>query len=106
MGWRGKLVFLLIIYFAGFGTAIYTMGPGSELRPASDVKVSRPQTNPRVSKSFAGTVKSDQIKSDEIAIILLDTMGKCLESAKELVWQMGTYVKERLAERHKQRQRL
>ena len=27
MGWRSKLVFLMIIYFAGFATAIYYLAP-------------------------------------------------------------------------------
>jgi hypothetical protein len=27
MGWKGKFVFLLIIYFAGFGTAVYYLAP-------------------------------------------------------------------------------
>lgn len=26
-GWRSKLIFLLIVYFAGFATAIYTLAP-------------------------------------------------------------------------------
>jgi uncharacterized protein with HEPN domain len=30
MGWKGKFVFLLIIYFAGFGTAIYYLAPPGE----------------------------------------------------------------------------
>ena len=29
-GWRSKLIFLLIIYFAGFATAIYTLAPTPE----------------------------------------------------------------------------
>ena len=27
MGWRGKLVFLLIVYFTGFASAIYYLAP-------------------------------------------------------------------------------
>jgi hypothetical protein len=31
MGWRSKLLFLLVVYFAGFATAIYYLAPaGSE----------------------------------------------------------------------------
>lgn len=29
-GWRSKLIFLLIVYFAGFATAIYTLAPAPE----------------------------------------------------------------------------
>ena len=27
MGWRGKFLFLLIVYFAGFATAVYYLAP-------------------------------------------------------------------------------
>ena len=27
MGWRGKLVFLLVVYFAGFASAVYYLAP-------------------------------------------------------------------------------
>ncbi|MGD0785409.1 MAG: hypothetical protein ABR969_06325 [Sedimentisphaerales bacterium] len=27
MGWKGKFVFLLIVYFAGFATAVYYLAP-------------------------------------------------------------------------------
>lgn len=30
MGWRMKFVFLLIVYFAGFATAIYCLAPAPE----------------------------------------------------------------------------
>ena len=29
-GWRSKLLFVLIVYFAGFATAIYALVPGSK----------------------------------------------------------------------------
>ena len=28
MGWKSKLLFMLIVYFAGFATAIYYLAPG------------------------------------------------------------------------------
>jgi hypothetical protein len=30
MGWKGKFVFLLIVYFAGFATAVYYLAPSGE----------------------------------------------------------------------------
>jgi len=27
MGWRSKIIFLMIVYFSGFATAIYTLAP-------------------------------------------------------------------------------
>ncbi|MBL7106754.1 MAG: hypothetical protein ISS77_04005 [Phycisphaerae bacterium] len=29
-GWKSKLIFMMVIYFAGFGTAIYTLSPSPE----------------------------------------------------------------------------
>ncbi len=33
MGWRTKLVFLLIVYCAGFATAVYCLAPAPEPKP-------------------------------------------------------------------------
>ena len=30
MGWKSKFVFLLIVYFAGFATAVYNIAPSGE----------------------------------------------------------------------------
>jgi len=30
MGWRSKVLFLLIVYFAGFATAVYYLAPSGE----------------------------------------------------------------------------
>ena len=30
MGWKSKLLFLMIIYFSGFGTAVYYLAPPGE----------------------------------------------------------------------------
>ncbi len=30
MGWKGKFIFLLIVYFAGFATAVYYLAPPGE----------------------------------------------------------------------------
>jgi hypothetical protein len=30
MGWRAKLIFLLMVYFAGFASAIYCLAPAPE----------------------------------------------------------------------------
>jgi hypothetical protein len=35
MGLKGKFVFLLIVYFAGFGTAIYYLAPSGENKGVS-----------------------------------------------------------------------
>jgi len=35
-GWKTKLVFLLIVYFAGFATAIYCLAPAPEVQPGEE----------------------------------------------------------------------
>jgi hypothetical protein len=35
MGFKSKLVFLLIVYFAGFATAVYYLSPNGRAGPAS-----------------------------------------------------------------------
>ncbi len=34
-GWKSKLIFLMVVYFAGFGTAIYTLAPSPGINAAN-----------------------------------------------------------------------
>ena len=70
MGLRGKILFVLIVYFAGFVTAIYAMAPVSAKVTARNVNepVSFPQ-------SFT--------KSDQFAKSFGERMRKCLNSTKD-----------------------
>ena len=36
MGWKGKFIFLLIVYFAGFATAVYWLVPADEFQTACE----------------------------------------------------------------------
>jgi len=83
-GWRSKIIFLLIIYFAGFATAIYCLAPASE------------QSSQQVShKGFAYSA----LKSDDFAKSFRSGMHQCLDLAKDAAGQAGDFVKQKLAER-------
>ena len=41
MGWRSKFVCLLIVYCAGFATAIYCLAPTPELPPGPPLQVAQ-----------------------------------------------------------------
>jgi len=80
-GWRTKLIFLLIVYFAGFATAIYFLAPAPE--------------NQTCEKSFVNS----SLKSDEFAQSFNAGMHKCVDFAKDAAWRAGRFVKEKLDER-------
>ena len=77
-GWRSKIVFLLVVYFAGFVTGIYCLTP-----------VPESQNNPDTQESFAHSV----IKSDEFAKSLTSGMHKCIAFGKDAAQRAGEYIK-------------
>ena len=82
--WRGKLVFLLIVYFAGFATAIYT------LAPVPENQARRPSE-----KSFTCSA----LKTDELAQSFNTGMHKCLDFGRDFAWRMGKLIKQKYDER-------
>jgi len=82
--WRGKFVFLLIVYFAGFATAIYTLAP-----------VPENQNFRHGDKSFTYSA----LKTDEFAQSFNAGMHKCLDFSKDLACRMGKFIKQKLDER-------
>ncbi len=83
--WRTKLIFLLIVYFAGFATAIYCLAPVPETR-----------TSQLGEKSFANSA----LKSDEFAQSFNAGMHKCLDFGKDTAQRVGTFLKQKLDDRH------
>jgi len=83
--WRSKLIFLLIVYFAGFATAIYCLAPVPENQ---DFKPGE--------KSFTSSV----LKSDEFARSFNAGMHKCLDFGKDAAQRVSTFLKEKLEDRH------
>lgn len=86
-GWKIKLIFLLIVYFAGFATAIYYFVP-----------VSDEQTS-----ELCGTdsVFSD-VKSDEFARSFNSGLHKCVDFGKDAVCRVYKVIKQKLEERQVQ----
>lgn len=83
-GWRTKFISLLIVYFAGFATAIYF------LAPTDDDRSYQPITK-------AGIYST--LKSDEFAKSFNNNMHRCIGFGKDTVWRMGKYLKQKLEEK-------
>jgi len=83
-GWRSKIIFLLIVYFAGFATAIYCLVPVPE--------------NQAHNIGQKGLVYS-VFKSDDFARSFNSGMHKCLDFAKDAAERARKYVKQKLDER-------
>ena len=80
-GWRSKLIFLLIVYFAGFATAIYCLAPVPENR---DFKLGE--------KSLVNSA----VKSDEFAESFNARMHKCIDFGKDTARRAGRFIKQKL----------
>jgi hypothetical protein len=96
-GWRTKLVFLLVVYFGGYATAIYTLAPA-------------PENNAHASagSSFfrsitAGTEENNSVfsavKSDEFKQSLNSGIHKCFEFSKDAAWRTALFIKQKIEER-------
>jgi len=83
-GWRSKFVFLLIVYFAGFATAIYILAPVPE-NQASQFR----------EKSFTYSA----LKSDEFAQSFNTGMHKCLDFGKDVACSVGRFIKQKYNDR-------
>lgn len=83
-GWRSKLIFLFIIYFAGFATAIYTLAPA----PESDGQV-----------TLGGFVRDaeggSRITSEEFVESFNAGMHKCMDFGKEAACRTAKFLKKK-----------
>ena len=82
-GWRSKFILTLIVYFAGFATAIYTLAPPPEGEVA------------RRSKKGAPGEKFD---SQEFVESFNSGMHKCLVFGKEAAQRTAKLVKAKVKE--------
>ena len=82
MGWRAKLVFVLIVYFAGFATAVYCLSPTPETPTVSG-------KSEVVGKAF---------KSEELAKSLNSGMHKAIDLGKEAAVQAAKLIREKIDE--------
>jgi hypothetical protein len=87
-GWKAKFVFLLMVYFAGFATAIYCLVPAPEN-----------QMNERFQESSGySSAKTEFVQSFNVG------MHKCLEVAKDISVEVSELIKQKLDEKRAERQ--
>ena len=86
-GWRTKFIFLLVVYFAGFASAIYCLAP-----------VPENQGGQQSEKGFTFSA----LKSDEFAHSFNVGMHKCLDFAKDAACRAGVYIKQKYDNRNHQ----
>ena len=86
-GWRGKMIFWLVIYFAGFATAVYCLAPVEEAKGA-DAGV-------QSERGFAHSV----LKSDEFAKSFNVGMRKCIDFGGDAAEKASRLIKEKFSER-------
>jgi hypothetical protein len=78
--WRNKLIFLFIVYFAGFASAIYCLAPAPD---AKAIKSSK--------KGFAYSA----LKSDDFAKSFNVSMHKCLYYGKYAAKRFSNFLKQK-----------
>jgi hypothetical protein len=81
MGFKGKILTVLIVYFAGFATAIYALAPANP-RQVTPHESKKPVSFPQ---SFT--------KSDQFALAFNSGMRKCISASKQAALKTGIAVK-------------
>lgn len=84
-GWRVKFIFILIVYFAGFATAIYT------LAPVPDKEQSAPGGLFARRSGHGARITSGQfVKSFNAG------MHKCVDFGKDAAWRTAEFIKQEI----------
>jgi hypothetical protein len=83
MGWKGKLVFVLIVYFAGFATAVYCLGPTPDQKGGGFGR---------------GDSTRKAFKSEEFAKSLNSGMHKAIDLGKEAATHAAKLIREKVNE--------
>jgi len=78
MGWRTKFVFLLIVYCAGFATAVYCLAP-------------TPKQGAGGSAGLAGLAGT--IKSEELAKSVNSGIHKCVDLGQEAAAELAKRIR-------------
>jgi len=94
-GWRTKFIFLLIVYFGGFATAIYTLAPVPENKANASANSSflRSKTAGEESSVFSA------LKSEEFAKSFNTGIHKCIEFSKDAAWRTAKFIKQKIDQR-------
>jgi hypothetical protein len=83
MACRTKIVFLLIVYFAGFATAVYCLAPAPKLESREPVQMARVQA---------------ALRSQDLARSVNSGMHKCIGFGKEAAKYTAGLIREKLDE--------
>ena len=96
-GWRAKLVFMLVVYFGGYATAIYTLAPA----PENNARASAHSSFFRSAKADAEEKSSvfSAVKSDEFKNSVNSGIHKCFEFSKDAAWRTARFIKQKIDER-------
>jgi hypothetical protein len=87
MGWRSKFVFLLVVYFAGFATAVYCLAPAP----------------PTAGGESQGAALLDSVlKSDRLANSFNSGMHKCIDMSKDAAVRAAELIQTRIEEARRQ----
>ncbi|MBN2313111.1 MAG: hypothetical protein JXM79_04235 [Sedimentisphaerales bacterium] len=86
-GWRSKLIFMLIIYCAGFATAIYTLAPTPEGSGYASL-----------SGFVRPSEKNTRITQGEFVESFNTGMHKCVEFGKEAACRTAKSLKKKIQE--------
>ena len=93
MMWRSKLLLTLIIYFAGFATAIYYLAPADAKANADEIR--------NGGFGFGSRVSASEAKSEDFGKIAGASMRRFVTFAEEKAVQLGEIIKRELAEQKK-----
>jgi hypothetical protein len=85
-GWKGKFVFLLMVYFSGFATAIYCLAPSPEAQ---------------MSEESSG---HSAARAQQFAQSFNIGMHKFLEVAKDITLEVSSLIKQKLDQRQAEKQ--
>ena len=83
MGWRAKFVFLLVVYAAGFVTAIYCLAPAPEQTPGAFGEPS---------------LAFKTLKSEEFARSVNSGLHKAIDLSKEAAERAAKKIREKIEE--------
>ena len=86
-GWRSKLIFIFIVYFSGFATAIYMLAPKPEN-----------ENNPNIEKCSLQSVFPN-FDSEEFVQSFNSGMHKCVDLGKDAALKTSQYIKEQIQEK-------
>ena len=86
-GWRNKLIFLLIVYFAGFSTAVYCLAPAPQ-----------DTGNQTGEKSFANWT----FRSEEFAMAFNEGLHKVIDFSKSAALRTADFIKEEYSHKKEQ----